>query len=288
MSDYLSQLRRALWLALSHDVLNTAKAAAYSGMLMIFPALLVVTTLLAQAPTGASLVGELRAACEQFFPAETMQLLQSSFQTRRLHSMQLLISAATLSLLAALGLMLSLMEGFRRAYRLPRDDWGFWQRRIRAFLLVPIALVPFTLATVIVLFGRQYEMWMIINAGHELRALVLFFWRMVRWLLAAGTSIAVLSSLYHFGTRRTEHWKNVLPGALTATFIWFPVTLLFGWYVNRVATYSMVYGSLGATIATMVWIYISFFSFLLGAEFNGVLYRERSIRESDLVSEMES
>ena len=281
MEDYFRQLRRALWLALSHDVLNTAKAAAYSGMLMLFPALLVVSTLLAQAPAGATLVGELRAACEQFFPSDTMQLLQSSFQTRRLHSMQLLISAAILSLFAALGLMLSLMEGFRRAYRLPRDDWGFWQRQFRALMLVPIALVPFSMATLIVLFGHQYETWMIINAGHELRALVLFFWRMVRWLLAAGTSVAVLSSIYHFGTRRTEHWKNVLPGALTATFIWFPVTLLFGLYVNRVASYSMVYGSLGATIATMVWIYISSFSFLLGAEFNGILYRERA---SDILS----
>jgi membrane protein len=280
MVDFLRLLKRALWQALSHDVLNTAKAAAYSGMLMLFPALLVITALLAQAPAGATMVGELRAACDQFFPSDTMQLLQYSFLTRRMHSTQLLLSATTLSVLAALGLMLSLMEGFRRAYRLPRDDWGFWQRRFRALMLVPIALVPFSLATLIVLFGHQYETWMILNAGHELRGLVLFFWRMVRWLLAAGTSIAVLSSIYHFGTRRKEHWKHVVPGALTATFLWFPVTLVFGWYVNRVASYSMVYGSLGATIATMVWLYISSFSFLLGAEFNGVLYRERFQRDA--------
>jgi membrane protein len=281
MNEFFSQLKRALWQALSHDVLNTAKASAYSGMLMLFPALLVITTLLAQAPAGHNLVDELRAACEQFFPADTMQLLQYSFQTRRAHSIQLITSAATLSIFAALGLMLTLMEGFRRAYRQPRNDWGFWQRRIRALMLVPIALLPFSLATLIVLFGHQYETWMIVNAGHELRGLVLFFWRMVRWLLAAGTSIAVLSSIYHFGTRRKESWMHVLPGAITATFIWFPFTLLFGWYVNRVASYSMVYGSLGASIATMVWLYISSFSFLLGAEFNGVVYRERILRESE-------
>jgi membrane protein len=257
-------------------VLATAKSAAYSGILMLFPALLVISTLLAQAPAGQTLVGELRAACEQFFPADTMQLLQYSFQSRRMHSIQLMSSASTLSFFAALGLMLSLMEGFRKAYRHKKESWGFWARRARAVLLVPIALIPFSLATVIVLFGRQYEIWMIANAGHQLRWLVLFFWRMVRWLLAAGTSVAVLSSIYHFGTQHKEHWKNVLPGALTATFLWFPVTLLFGWYVNRVAAYSLVYGSLGASIATMVWLYISSFSFMLGAEFNGVLYRERN------------
>lgn len=276
LREYLRLLRRALVQALEHDVLTTAKASAYSGMLMLFPALLVISTLLAQAPAGQTLVGELRAACEQFFPADTMQLLQYSFQSRRMHSIQLLTSASTLSFFAALGLMLTLMEGFRKAYRHKKDSWSFWGRRMRAVMLVPIALIPFSLATVIVLFGRQYETWMIANAGHQLRWLVLFFWRMVRWLLAASTSVAVLSSIYHFGTHHKEHWKNVLPGALTATFLWFPVTLLFGWYVNRIAAYSLVYGSLGASIATMVWIYISSFSFLLGAEFNGALYRSRN------------
>ncbi len=52
-------------------------------------------------------------------------------------------------------MMLSLMEGFRRAYRLPRDDWGFWQRRGRALLLVPIALVPLALATLVLVFGHK-------------------------------------------------------------------------------------------------------------------------------------
>ena len=69
--------------------------------------------------------------------------------TRSFHSGQVIFSAATLSIFAGLGMMLSLMEGFRRAYRLPRDDWSFWERRLRALLLVPIALVPLALATLV-------------------------------------------------------------------------------------------------------------------------------------------
>ena len=275
MIDFLLKIRKALWLALAHDVLNTAKATAYSSMLMLFPALLVITTLLAQAPQGTRIVKEMRVACEQFVPADTMQLLQFSFQNSGIHSTQLVVSAATLSLLAALGLMLSLMAGFRRAYRLPKGEWGFWSLRIRALLMVPVALIPLSLATLAVMFGHQYEVWMIDNAGHELRAIVLFFWRMVRWAIALGTVVTVFSSIYHFGIPCREHWRHVLPGAITAALFWFPSTLFFGWYVSRVATYAMVYGSLGAAIATMVWLYLSSFSFLFGAEINGVLYRER-------------
>ena len=55
----------------------------------------------------------------------------------------------------------------------------------------------------------------------------------------------------------------------------FSATLAFGMYVTRIANYSMFYGSFGAGIATLVWLYITSFSALLGAELNGVLFRER-------------
>ena len=104
---------------------------------------------------------------------------------------------------------------------------------------------------------------------------MLFFWRMVRWSIALLTSVTVLTALYHFGTKRTEHWLWVAPGAVAGTLLWFPATLAFGWYVTRVADYSMFYGSFGAGIATLVWLYITAFSVLVGAELNGVLYRDR-------------
>ena len=275
MVRFIAQFRRAVWQALAHDVLNTAKASAYSGMLMLFPALVVLATLLALVPAGDSFMGELRIAFEQFLPTDTMDLIQTSLQAQRIHSSQLIFSAASLSLFAGLGLMLSLMEGFRRAYRLPRDQWGFWERRIRALMLVPISLGPLALATLVLVFGRQIEVWMIHFGGHDLRTVVLVFWRLVRWAIALVTCVAVLTVLYHFGTKRTEHWTSVAPGAVAATLVWFPATLAFGWYVTRIADYSMFYGSFGAGIATLVWLYITSFSALLGAELNGVLYRTR-------------
>ena len=275
MIRFFRKLRKALWQALDHDVVNAAKAAAYSGMLMMFPALLVVTTLLAQVPEGPTLVGEIRATFEQFLPTDTMDMLQSYVLTRRVHSVQVILSAAGLSLFAGLGMMLSLMEGFRRAYRLPVEAWSFWGRRYRALLLVPIALVPLALATLVIVFGHQIEAWMIDNADHELRHIVLFFWRMARWSVALVTSATVLTALYHFGTKRKEHWAWVVPGAITGTVLWFPSTLAFGWYVTRIANYSRFYGSFGAGIATLVWLYITAFSVLIGAELNGAIYQDR-------------
>ena len=72
----VAQVRKVAMQALADDVFNTAKAAAYSGMLMLFPALLVATTLLAQVPQGGTLTGTVREAFQQILPADSMDLLQ--------------------------------------------------------------------------------------------------------------------------------------------------------------------------------------------------------------------
>jgi len=278
MGPVYQYLRKTLWLALDHDVFNTAKAAAYSGMLCFFPAMLVVTALLAQVPAGPSLIGELRGSLDQILPAESMDLLQSTLDGRHLRSAQVILSAATLAVFAGLGVMLSLMEGFRRAYKVRRDSWSFWERRLRALALVPIVLVPLSLASLLLVFGHQIEDWIIVNADHDLRHFVIVLWRILRWAVAVATSMVVLAALYYFGTKRKEHWGWVLPGAVTATLVWFPATLAFGWYVGRVHNYARFYGSFAAGIATLVWLYLTSFSTLLGAELNGMLYLSRQER----------
>ncbi len=241
-------------------MLNTAKAAAYSGMLMFFPAFIVLTALIAKVPEGPTVVGEIRWVSGQILPLDTVHLMLSSMQARNPHPGRLITSGITLSIFAGLGLMLTLIEGFRRAYRLPQNEWGFWERRIRALLLVFIVLAPLALATLLLVFGRAIELWMVLKSGHELRHFVLFFWRMARWSLAFVTSLTVLGALYHFGTRRREHWLYVMPGAIAASAVWFSATLAFGWYVTRIADYTIFYGSFGAGIATLVWLYITSFS----------------------------
>jgi membrane protein len=121
-------------------------------------------------------------------------------------------------------------------------------------------------------FGHQIEQWMISNADHVLLPLVIVLWRIARWLIAIATSIAVLEVIFHFGTAVRPPWYRTLPGAVLATSTWFGSTMAYGWYVTRFADYSRVYGSLGAGIVTMVWLYFVSIAVLVGAEFNAQVY----------------
>lgn len=71
---------------------------------------------------------------------------------------------------------------------------------------------------------------------------------------------------------RTQSWRRVLPGAALATLMWFGATLAFGFYVTRYANYTAIYGSLGAAIALLVWLYIVSIVALIGAEFNALVF----------------
>ena len=258
--------------SLSHDVFGTAKAAAYSAILCMFPTLLVLTTLVALSPESDTLRWEMRAAFAEVLPQDTMTLLHSYFTTQKERSEQVIASAILVSLFAAMGMMLSLMQGFRRAYGLPRHEWNFWVSHLVALALIPSCLVPLMLATLMIAFGHQIEEWVISNSYHLLGPFVLFVWRIVRWTIGLFTTIVVLAMIYQFGTPRRQSWFRVLPGASGAAIIWFLATLGFGFYVTRFADYSVVYGSLGAVVATLVWLYITTVSVLIGAEFNAHVF----------------
>jgi membrane protein len=265
-------LRRAMWRAFGHGALNNAKASAYSAVLSIFPALLVVTTLLALTPETDTVRSDIRNGFSEILPPDTMTLVQAYFQTNHARSVRLIWTSVFITIGAAMGVMLSLMEGFRRAYLMPRGEWGFWREHAVAIALVPATLVPMIFATGLVAFGHDIEHWMVDNADHEIRFYVLLIWRIIRWAIAAVTGVAVLAVIYHFGTPRKRPWRQIIPGSLLATIMWLLATLIYGWYLTRYADYSVVYGPFGAGVATLVWLYMVCFIILIGAEFNALIY----------------
>ena len=152
------------------------------------------------------------------------------------------------------------------------NTWGFWRERGIALYLVLLALIPLGFATLLVAFGDQVENWVQSETMHLFKPVVLLAWDAGRWLIALVTAIAIMALMYHHGMPKTQSWRRVLPGAVMAGVLWFPATLLFGWYVKDYATYNVVYGSLSAAIALLVWFYIVSIIVLLGAEMNAQVY----------------
>jgi membrane protein len=202
-------------------------------------------------------------------PADVTPLLTAYFtNSPRMRSPQALALAATVSFFGASGVMATLMEGLRRANELPRGPWTFWQRRARALLLVPLTFVPLGLASLLVVFGQWITLGLAAHLIPEVSPVFFVVSVALRWTTALAGVVVSTSIVYHLGVPVSRSWSITLPGACVATALWFVITLAFGWYVTRFANYAVVYGSLGAGIALLIWLSIMFLSVLCGAEFN--------------------
>jgi membrane protein len=268
---HFTRIRRAFWQAFLHGQFSIAKAAAYSSILTLFPAFLVIASLLEASHNTEGFVTQIANTVHWVLPPGARSAAAGFFQTKQHHATRILFSASSVTLLAASGVMISWMEGFRKAYNL-QNTMGFWKERLVAFYLVVLALIPLGFATLLVAFGNQIEDWIQAETMHLFKPFVILVWDGVRWGIATVTSIAVMSLIYHHGLPKTQSWRRVVPGAIMATLLWFPATMFFGWYVTNYATYTVVYGSLSAAIALLVWLYIVSVLVLLGAELNAQFY----------------
>jgi len=270
MLRFLRLLRLAFWRAFQHDSFAIAKASAYSSILTFFPALLVVGSLLATSRKSAPYLREISYALSRILPAGSNTAL-NYLQGASRRPFGLLVTTSLLTLWTSSGVMISWMEGFRRSYELPKA-WGLVKERMIAFSLVILAGLPLTFATLLVAFGNKIETRILFYIAHEFSWYIALMWTVIRWIIAILTSIAVIALIYHNAVPRTQPWHSVIPGAALATGMWFSVTMLFGWYLQHYADYSIIYGSLGVAIALLVWMYFISLVVLVGAEFNAMIF----------------
>jgi len=262
--------RISVWRAFEHDAFATAKASAYSSILTFFPALLVLGSILATIRRGEVYMREVSYALDRILPAGATTAL-AYLKGAAHRPVGLLITTSMLTVWTASGVIISWMEGFRRAYQLPKT-WGLLKERVIAISLVLMAGLPLTFSTILVAFGSRIETRVLFHIDHELGPIVLLLWVAIRWTIAILTSISVIALIYHNAVPRTQPWHSVIPGAVLATGLWLIATALFGWYLQRYADYSIIYGSLGVSIALLVWMYLISLVVLIGAEFNAMLF----------------
>jgi membrane protein len=254
------------------NCLGIAKGAAYSSLLAFFPLLTAIAAILVQANAAAvsrTLSGLLFAAV----PPGTEDLLLQNFIERGPRPLSLLVGATLVAAWAASGVMMSLMEGFRAAYRIPEGRSLVAERGMAVFLVL-VSAVPAVAASAAIVFGRRTERavlgWLgFIPAGEQLRGGILLAGTLSRHLIALGAVVLVTGALYYFGPNRPgKRWREVWPGAVVATVLWLAATSGFGWYVTNVATYNVLYGGLGAVVTFLVWTYVLAVIALVGCEFN--------------------
>ena len=204
------------------------------------------------------------AALSSLVPGGGMEIIND--QMRRLASQQ----NATLGIAFALSLVLALWSanaGVKALFRAMNVAYGEDEKR--AWLELNGVSLLFTFALVC--------MAVVLIAATVLLPLVLTTFALKSEILTAAgtyglvlvTGFLVVISLYRWGpSRRNARWKWLVPGAALSVIVMALASVGFGWYVANFKSYNATYGSLGAIIGFMTWIWLSVTIFLVGAEFN--------------------
>ncbi|QFU17393.1 YihY/virulence factor BrkB family protein [Microvirga thermotolerans] len=255
-----------LWGEILEDRLGTVAAAtAFFILLSLFPALAALVSLYGLVADPIA-IGEHLADMEGYVPAAVIDLVGAELQ--RLIGNR----TSTLGLGFAGGVLLALwsansgMRALLGALNVAYDETE--KRSFLRLLLVSLCFTLGAIVFIIVLINLVVGVPLLVrflHLGFAGEALI----AVLPALLMFGVALFGLAMLYRYGpSRRVARWRWITPGSVVAAALWLVFSILFSWYLSNWADYSATYGSLGTIIGVMMWLYLSLWVVLVGAEIN--------------------
>lgn len=245
---------------------------AFYGILAVFPGLAAIIAIWGLVSDPAIVDAQLELM-RGIIPDDAFRLLSAQIDQLVRASSSTLGWAGALSILVALWSARSgvsaLIRGLNTIHG-TSNRGGLMHYLIALFLtacLVGVALVALTTIVIVP----------ILLAFLPLGAFAELMIELLRWSTAITVLLMALSLLYRYGPNRPEHRMNwITPGSFLVVIFWAAASAGFSFYLSNFGTYNEVYGSIGAVIAMLMWLYISAFLILLGASLNVELARARA------------
>ncbi len=268
-----SRAIKGVFLAFNDNNLGLiAAGVAFYGMLAIFPTLAAIIAIWGFFADPIEVADQLDLL-RGFVPSDAFAILDTQITSLVTANSSALGWTTLISLAAALWSsragVAALIRGLNAIYR-ERNRVGVRQMAAAfgvTFLLIGVALVA--LCCVVVL--------PIILAILPLGPVTTLLLASVRWVVALAVVVMALGVIYRYGpNRRGARAGWLTPGALVAIVIWGAISFGFSYYIANFGNYNQIYGTLGAVIALLMWLYLSAFSVLLGASLNAELEVESS------------
>jgi len=257
------------------EVPDRAAGLTYYAMLAVFPALLLVVSLVGFADRSAvtDVVDQIAGAV----PGEAADILRGAVEQLQ-GSRQSAGLAAVLGLVGALWSASGFVGGFIRAansvYDVP-EGRPAWKTIPLRLIISAVLIVVTSLAAVIVAVTGGVARWVgdLIGVGD----VAVTVWGIAKWPVLLLVLMLMIALLYWAAPNaRQAGWRWVSPGSVIAALLWVLVSAGFAFYVSSFARYNKIYGTLAGVIVFLVWIWLSNLALLLGAEVDAELARERA------------
>jgi membrane protein len=257
--------KRVLQEVRQDDCLGRAAQLAYYLIFAIFPFFLFLATLLGYLPIP-HLMDSIMEYLARLLPGETATLLRDNVQQLVTNQKGGLLSfGILLTLWTASSAVVAIMDALNRAYGV-EEGRPFWKVRGVA-ILITIGLSLFiALSMILLLFGPQLGEKVATLVG--LGAVFKVVWNVLRWPVIVVLLSVAMAMVYYFAPDVEQRWKWITPGSVFAVVVTIALSLGFSFYVNNFGSYNKTYGSIGAVIVFLTWLYLTGLVTLVGGEIN--------------------
>ncbi|MFF7445681.1 MULTISPECIES: YhjD/YihY/BrkB family envelope integrity protein [unclassified Streptomyces] len=258
------------------ELTDRAAALTYYGLLSLFPALLVLVSMLGL--TGKSATESVLKNLQQFTPGSARTIITGAVE-------QLQNNAGVGSLMAIIGIVLAVwsasgyvaafIRAANRVYDMPegRPVWKILPVRVG---LTVVLLVLAVISSLIVVFTGTLAR----KAGTALGIgdSALTVWSIAKWPVLV-ILVTIMIALLYWATpnARVKGFRWITPGSFLALLIWLIASAAFAFYVANFASYNKTYGTMAGVIVFLIWLWISNLAILLGLEFDAETVRQRAI-----------
>jgi membrane protein len=267
-----------------HPMSTYGVALAYRGLFGLFPFLLILVVLagaLGLADYLQRAINQASSESSQHLPEQLQPMVeQGKEQLQSLEPMieqahkqagdDLLLFGVALALWTISALAGTLTEAFNAAYEV-RETRRWWKMSALSLAFGPVLALVVIVAILLMLIGPDLIERIAALVGLE--EVFVSLWGWLRFPVALSLLAVVLSLIYRYGPNARQRFRSVIPGAVLAVVLWAITSIGFSFYLATFANYGLTYGSLGAAVGLLFYLYLCASVVLFGAELNAAIYQ---------------
>jgi membrane protein len=261
---------RGIW---QGSISTRAAALSFTFFLALFPAIIFFFTLIPYIPIHG-LQNTLLTLLQNLLPkvAYTSALSTIEDIIKRQHGKLLSIGFITAVFFSTNGIN-AIMRAFNNSIHV-KETRSFFKQKLIAIILVIIVSTLTLIAITLITGGSNFLRYLSVE-GFIHRQFIFYTLMICKWLIIVVLFFFTVSFLYYFAPSWHGRFRFISPGSTLATFLFILTSIGFNFYISHFASYNKVYGSIGALIIILLWIYFNAIVLLFGFELNASIKNAR-------------
>ena len=269
VKDFLLALKNEIK---NDDIFNGAAALTFYLLLSLFPAVIFLLSVLPYLPVE-NLDQLLLNFIGQILPLEAAKMFTGIVaEVTTIEDKKLVSFGALATIWAASNGMYEIMKQMNKTYNI-KESRPFWKERSISVLMTFVLGLLLIGAFLLILFGQFIKGYAIQMSSDKFD--VSFFFDILKWAIVIFFMLLGFAVIYYFGPNLKQKFHIFTPGSIISVALLILASLGFRYYVENFSNYSATYGSIGAVIILMLWLFITGAIIIFGSEINAIIKYQR-------------